>query len=80
MVKEFSADTSHATMAATSSTSRKRLRGIFESMYSMCAGVHCSRMAVLAAAGVMQLTEMSKPASSLPSDFVSAMTPAFDAL
>ncbi len=79
-MNEFSADTSHATIAATSSTSRNRLRGIFDSMYSMCAGEHCSRIAVLAAAGVMQLTAMSNPASSLPSDLVRAMTPAFEAL
>ena len=35
--------------------------------------------AVLAAAGVTQLTPMSCPASSLPSDFVSAITAAFEA-
>ena len=32
VVKEFSCDTSQATMAAISSTSTKRLRGIFDSM------------------------------------------------
>jgi hypothetical protein len=37
-------------------------------------------MRVLAAAGVMQFTAMFSPASSLPSDFVSAMTPAFAVL
>ena len=37
-------------------------------------------MRVFAAAGVMQLTAMFSPASSLPSDFVSAMTPALAVL
>ena len=45
----------------------------------MCCCVIWSKIAVLAAAGVMQLTAMSWLASSLPSDFVSAITPAFDA-
>jgi len=45
----------------------------------MCSGVIWSKIAVLAAAGVMQFTAMSWPASSLPSDLVSAMTPAFEA-
>jgi len=58
VVKEQSAEAQNATTAAISSTSTKRLRGIFDSMKSMCSCVICSNSAVLAAAGVTQLTAM----------------------
>src|ERR1700712_3751367 len=72
-------DDSHATMAASSSTGTKRPFGIFDSMKAICVCVIWSKIAVLAAAGVTAFTAMSYAANSLPSDFVSAMTPAFDA-
>ena len=78
--KPQSSDASQATIAASSSTSTKRPFGIFDSMKSMCCWEIWSKIAVLTAAGVTQLTRMPDFASSLPSDFVSAMTPAFDAL
>ena len=52
---------------------------IFESMNSTNSGVICSKIRVLAAAGVMQFTAMSRLASSLPSALVSAITPALAA-
>ena len=45
----------------------------------MCAWVIWSKIRVRAAAGVTQLTAMFFPAVSLPSDLVSAITPAFAA-
>src|SRR5258706_4255616 len=45
----------------------------------MCCLVIWSKIAVFAAAGVTQLTRTPLCASSLPSDFVSEMTPAFEA-
>ena len=42
--------------------------------------VMVANIAVFAAAGVTQLTAMPLPASSLPSDFVKAMSPALEAL
>src|SRR5262249_29838772 len=71
---------SQAIIDAASSTSRKRPIGIFDSMKSMCAWVIVSKMGVLAAAGVTALTSTPDFASSLPSDLVSPMSPAFDAL
>src|SRR5438876_645395 len=47
---------------------------------AMCAWVICASMPVFTAAGVTQFTRMPVFASSLPSDFVSEITPAFDAL
>ena len=79
VVNEQSSDAANATRAAISSTLTKRPRGIFDSMKSMCCCVIWSKIAVLAAAGVMALTEMSYCASSLARLFVSAMTPALDA-
>ncbi len=49
-------------------------------MKSTCCCVIWSKIAVRAAAGVMALTVMLLFANSLPSDFVSPMTPAFEAL
>ena len=46
----------------------------------MCACVIWANIPVLTAAGVTQLTRMPVFASSLPSDFVSEITPAFEAL
>src|SRR5262245_17334184 len=46
----------------------------------MCFCVIWLKIAVLAAAGVTQLTRTPDWASSFPSDFVKAMTPALDAL
>ena len=77
---EFSSDASQVASEASSSISRNRPRGIFDSIQSTCDCDICSRIRVLAAAGVMQLTETFSVASSLPSDLVSAMTPAFAAL
>ena len=77
---EHSDDASHATIAAASSTSRKRPIGIFDSMKSMCACVIVAKSAVFAAAGAIALTSTPFVASSLPSDLVSAISPAFDAL
>ena len=71
---------SQHTSDAISSTVPKRPMGIFDSMKSMCCCVIWSKIAVRTAAGVTQLTRMPVEASSLPSDFVSAMTAAFDAL
>jgi hypothetical protein len=48
-------------------------------MKSMWLWLIWSKMRVRAAAGVTQFTAMSVPACSLPSDFVSAMTAAFEA-
>jgi hypothetical protein len=70
---------SHRINEATSSMSPKRPMGIFESIQSICVWVICSNNGVFTAAGVTQLTRISLPASSLPKDFVSPMTPAFDA-
>ena len=39
VANEFSAEASHATSAATSSTVTKRLRGILDSMKSICSCV-----------------------------------------
>src|SRR5262249_34335768 len=80
VAKEFSSEESHVTIEASSLISRKRPRGIFESMNLWNSGVIWSKMRVLAAAGVTTLTAMLWPASSLPSDFEIAMTAAFDAL
>src|SRR5690606_34639214 len=79
VVKEFSLLTSQATMLASSSTSRKRPRGMRLSMYSMKSLGTSLRIGVLAAAGVMALTAMSYLATSLPSDFTMPITPAFEA-
>ena len=79
-MNEQSSDASQATIAAASLTSRKRPIGIFDSMKSMCGWVIVANIAVFAAAGVTALTSMPLPASSLPSDLVSAMRPAFEAL
>ena len=49
-------------------------------MKSMCCCVMVANIAVFAAAGATALTRMPLPASSLPSDLVSAITPALDAL
>ena len=46
----------------------------------MCVCVIVSKMAVLAAAGETALTSTPLVASSLASDLVSAISPAFDAL
>ena len=46
----------------------------------MCDWVICLRMSVAITAGVMQFTTTLLVASSLPSDLVSAMTPALEAL
>ena len=59
VVKELSADAHQAASAAISSTLTKRARGIFDSMKSMCSCVIWSKIAVFAAAGVMQFTAMS---------------------
>lgn len=75
-MKLFSLETSQTTMAAASSTSSRRPRGMRERMYSMCSAGSCSRMRVCAVAGEMQLTAMSYWASSLPSDLVMPMTAA----
>ena len=79
MEKEQSSLASQVTMAAISSTLPKRFIGIFDSMNSMCCGVIWSKIAVLTAAGVMQLTRMPVRASSLPSDLVRPMTAALEA-
>src|SRR5262249_25237583 len=79
VVNEQSAEAQKAASAAISSTSTNRPRGIFDSMKSMCSWVIWSKIAVLAAAGVMAFTAMSLSASSLPSDLVSAISAAFEA-
>src|SRR6476661_6433563 len=76
---EQSSLASQHTSAATSSTLTKRFIGIFESMYWMWLSVICSKIAVLAAAGVTQFTSTPDCANSLPSDLVSEITPALDA-
>jgi hypothetical protein len=78
--KEQSSVHSQPTMAATSSGVPKRPMGILDSMNWMCSGVIWSKMAVLTAAGVTQLTRTPVSASSLPSDLVSAITAALLAL
>src|SRR5207248_3174298 len=76
---EQSALASQHTSAAISSTLTKRFIGILDSMYWMCCSVIWSKIAVFAAAGVTQFTSTPVWASSLPSDLVREMTPAFDA-
>jgi len=78
-VKEFSSEQSQVTIEAASSTFRKRFLGILLSIYWMCSSLICSKIRVLAAAGVMQLTAMSNSASSFPRDLVRAITPALAA-
>ena len=79
-MKEFSADDSQATIEATSSTFKKRFRGILLSKYWIFSSLILSKILVLATAGVMQLTAMSNSASSFPRDLVRAITPALAAL
>jgi len=67
-------------MAATSSGVPKRAMGILDNMKAMCSGDIWSKMAVLTAAGVTQLTRTPVSANYLPKDFVSAMTAALLAL
>src|SRR6476661_5363678 len=80
VVKEHSAVHNQATIAAISSVRPKRPMGIFESMKSICACVICANMPVFTAAGVTQFTRTPLFASSLPSDLVSEITPALEAL
>ena len=77
--KAQSSEDSQAIIAAASSTCRKRLIGIFDSMKSMCSCFIWSKISVRAAAGVMQFTRMPDVASSFPSDLVRPIRPAFDA-
>src|SRR5207253_850075 len=77
---EHSSVQSHATRAAISSTWPKRPMGILDNMKSMCACVIWANMPVFTAAGVTQFTRTPVFASSLPSDFVSEITPALEAL
>src|SRR5689334_7329337 len=79
VVNEQSLEAQNAARLAISSTVTKRPRGIFDSMKSMCSCVIWSKIAVFAAADVMQFTDMSCEASSLPRDLVKAISPAFDA-
>ena len=71
---------SQVTMDATSSTKPKRPIGILLSMNWMCSGVIWSKMGVLTAAGVTELTRTPVSASSLPKDLVKPMTAALLAL
>ena len=80
VANEHSSLASQQVVLATSCGSTKRFMGIFESMYSMCSVFICENISVFAAAGDTQLTRMFFVASSLPKDFVSAMSPAFEAL
>ncbi|MND04503.1 hypothetical protein D3C83_248090 [compost metagenome] len=57
----------------------KRFIGIFDSMYWMCCSVIWLNSSVLTTAGATQFTSTPVVASSLPSDLVRPMTPAFDA-
>src|SRR6266850_529631 len=75
---EQSAEASQHTSAAISSTCTKRPIGILDSMYWICFSVIWSKIAVFAA-GVTQFTSTPDCASSLPSDLVSAITPALEA-
>src|SRR5689334_12663569 len=77
---EHSADASQAIIAATSSGFPARPMGMRDSAVSMRCGVMVDMSSVSIIAGVMQLTRMPVPASSLPSDLVNAITAAFDAL
>ena len=70
---------SQHTSEAISSISPKRPSGIFDSIQSICSCVIWSKIGVRTAAGVTQLTRMLVFASSLPSDLVRPMTPAFEA-
>ena len=79
MEKLHSSLASQQTSEAISSISPNRPSGIFDSMKSMCSCVICANSGVRTAAGVTQLTRMLVFASSLPSDLVSPMTPAFEA-
>ena len=82
VLKEQSSEASQAAMAATSSTSTKRPIGTRESRAvrncSRCSAGTAANTSVSAAEGVMQFTSTPAGASSLPSDLVSAMSPAFD--
>src|ERR1700683_1744616 len=76
-VNEFSALASQQIMDAASSSSSIRPRGIFETIMARKSGAWLKAKVVLATAGVTQLTPILYAASSLPSDFVSAITAAF---
>ena len=78
--KEFSAEDNQQTIDVSSSNSRNLALGTFESILWTCSFDIWSRILVLAPAGVTALTAMFLSASSLPRDFVSAITPALDEL
>ena len=80
MLNEHSSLASQQTSEVASSTVPNLPSGIFDSMNSMCCCGHLIEQGVLIAAGVMQLTRMPVVAVSLPSDLVSAITAALDAL
>ena len=63
-----------AWMASTS-----RPIGLFESIVFTCSSVICASISVRAAAGATEFTTMPRVASSLPRDFVIAITAALDA-
>src|SRR5581483_10334031 len=65
--------------AATSSTVPNLPSGILESMKSMWVCDIWSNIGVRTAAGVTQFTRTDVCASSLPSDLVNPITPAFEA-
>src|SRR6185437_11183845 len=77
VVNEFSSLASQVIMDAASLSSSMRPRGILLTIMSRNFGSWLIAMVVLATAGVTQLTPILYLASSLPSDLVSAMTPAF---
>ena len=78
--KVFSSEESQQTKDVNSSTSKNLPLGTFESILCTCSLVICSRIRVLAPAGVTAFTAIFLSANSLPKDFVKAITPALAAL
>ena len=79
VLNEHSSEDNHVTNEAISSGSPVLPIGILSTMYSTCFGVRFSTIRVLITAGVIQLTVIPVVANSLPTDFVSPITAAFDA-
>jgi hypothetical protein len=78
--KEHASEANQQTNSAISSTCTKRSIGIFDRIQAICCGVICLKISVSAAAGVTQFAKTPLPANSLPSDFVSPIKPALEAL
>ena len=80
VLKEHSSEINQAMRFAISSTVPNLPIGILDSMKSICSWLIWSKISVLTAAGVIQLTVIGVCASSFPSDFVKPIAPALAAL